>query len=667
MKGEARASLKLDTSHGNVGRDTGPIGKEPRKSKSSVKNRQAPPKRNKRKGRLSALPTLPLDVLYEIFAHLGPGDLLHLARTTKAFRSLLLTRRSLSLWKEVLDVSAANGDPVKPDDMSEIAWTALIFGKPWCTMCGGRTSNPVLWALQMRPCTACVLKHLYSDANRGLVSFGAPLTHVLHYPSPSLKTKRWQYAYRKTDYNGYRLKLQDLHARFPDEAKFEEQRGLLNQDLRRALDARGEWARACHARERAKEKDRSNEMESIRAQRLEDIKSRLRLQGFEDRDLDSLSFRHEPNVRASKPLTDSSWAKIAPGVTSCAECVRDHRLQRESLQRRKDREDVVGCAYLEFLKKIQSTTISFMPSLSVILGLPRISNAIRKDTPASNHLQRIVGDALALSWSDIVQRINKQALQLRYKVPDGWVRRSCTLRATPTLSVESTLRSLDLVSHVWTCGGCTEPHILYGLDALAHTSLLSGGELNSHISPSSRAHLAIMQLLALLGLDPEETTVGDMRRIANSKLFICPKCDHNRERPMLCHSWTSAVSHAGRSPHDGPFLGPAEFTLVKLDPLQERSALQRAWGCCHCTFHLKLATTRSEQHLQTAGPWPQLVELKQHLEQSHGIQEGVEGIDYFFNRQNPRAIEEKGIPVPTKDIVEAVELLEGTATEQNVV
>jgi len=54
-----------------------------------------------------------------------PLDLLRLARTTKGFRKLLMSRSSISLWKDVL--RNISGLPECPPWMSEPAWVNLVF------------------------------------------------------------------------------------------------------------------------------------------------------------------------------------------------------------------------------------------------------------------------------------------------------------------------------------------------------------------------------------------------------------------------------------------------------------------------------------------------------------------------------------------------------------
>ena len=62
----------------------------------------------------------------QIFSHLEPLDLLHLARTTKLFRNYLMSRRSALLWK----TAQRNLDCLSdcPPYLSEPAYAELMFG-----------------------------------------------------------------------------------------------------------------------------------------------------------------------------------------------------------------------------------------------------------------------------------------------------------------------------------------------------------------------------------------------------------------------------------------------------------------------------------------------------------------------------------------------------------
>lgn len=101
-----------------------------------------------KRGGLDKLTAMPLDVVFEvrlwmfsgkydiqlepdsgavpqILCYLHPGDLLNLARTSKDFRELLMSRRSMSFWKAARQ--NVEDLPPCPEDMSEPAYANLLF------------------------------------------------------------------------------------------------------------------------------------------------------------------------------------------------------------------------------------------------------------------------------------------------------------------------------------------------------------------------------------------------------------------------------------------------------------------------------------------------------------------------------------------------------------
>ena len=111
---------------------------------------------SRKKGRLSILPSLPLDILYEvsderssslnwayvsrqILGHLPPHSLLRVAHVNKAFYRLLMSKKSRFLWIEVL--KSVPDLPQCPEDLSEPAHVTILFGYPVCYV--GRFSGTV--------------------------------------------------------------------------------------------------------------------------------------------------------------------------------------------------------------------------------------------------------------------------------------------------------------------------------------------------------------------------------------------------------------------------------------------------------------------------------------------------------------------------------------------
>ncbi|KAE9393654.1 hypothetical protein BT96DRAFT_214610 [Gymnopus androsaceus JB14] len=103
----------------------------------------------------------PLDIFFEIFMHLDPGDLLRLARTSKNLRNVLMSKSSESVWRAARS-NVDHGLPSLPDDLSEPQYAHLVFFDSYCHNCLRKMKFVgVLWALQMRCCKTCY-SHLFT-------------------------------------------------------------------------------------------------------------------------------------------------------------------------------------------------------------------------------------------------------------------------------------------------------------------------------------------------------------------------------------------------------------------------------------------------------------------------------------------------------------------------
>lgn len=108
-------------------------------SKGATSTAAAKPTRRRKD--LSLLPTVPLDVLYEvrgnfpttstqlrplpqILRQLGPKDLLSLARTNKLWRKTVVNPETVFLWR---DARGAYDAPEPPEGFTEEGWATLLF------------------------------------------------------------------------------------------------------------------------------------------------------------------------------------------------------------------------------------------------------------------------------------------------------------------------------------------------------------------------------------------------------------------------------------------------------------------------------------------------------------------------------------------------------------
>ncbi|KAJ7689443.1 hypothetical protein B0H17DRAFT_937418, partial [Mycena rosella] len=82
-------------------------------------------------GLLGSLKEFPLDVLFEIFGHLNPMDLLNLARPTKEIRGILMVRSAGKFFPSscIIIKSLVDSRPSSlPFDMNEPQYANLAFG-----------------------------------------------------------------------------------------------------------------------------------------------------------------------------------------------------------------------------------------------------------------------------------------------------------------------------------------------------------------------------------------------------------------------------------------------------------------------------------------------------------------------------------------------------------
>ncbi|KAF9474662.1 hypothetical protein BDN70DRAFT_815289 [Pholiota conissans] len=112
-------------SDSQVGPTLGGYSSRNKRSLSIANSSQTYKKARNRRGSLKIIVNMPEDVIFEIFGWLDPLDLLHVARTTKTLRDVLMSRSSITIWKTAR--SKFDGLPDCPDDLSEPQYAALIF------------------------------------------------------------------------------------------------------------------------------------------------------------------------------------------------------------------------------------------------------------------------------------------------------------------------------------------------------------------------------------------------------------------------------------------------------------------------------------------------------------------------------------------------------------
>ncbi|KAI0036504.1 hypothetical protein K488DRAFT_82124 [Vararia minispora EC-137] len=612
------------------------------------------------KGRLSALPSLPLDILYEIFTRVGPAELLNLSRTNKAFRKLLLSRQSSFVWKDVLDAVDENYYPPRPEDMSELAWVNLVWGGPWCTTCGAKAPK-VSWHLRRRFCKTCKKAHLTTGGiGPSMVSFEGGWIRVTSLlPSVWARTRE---SYNREKQHMWDEDLYQFHAACKSiaqqcSAQADRERALDNLIGRqkKLLENINKHADLCIELEDKRSCDRGEELSSLRMQRFKQAEERLVALGYDLEDIRNWRVRQLKELRVPKPLTDRGKAVI--------DDIRDAALQAapERRSRFTERQDMLTSEYVTLLRRIDPIVIPFMPSTDNLLALPWIAAAVQPDRQPSLKVFEDIEGALYGSMTDIEQWVCKRFVEFRALIPRTWVMPSATLEDTGSLTVSALvnvnerLPALDLAVYVFRCTlpssdtspasrlvDVPHPLTLFGLEAVAHQCNQGKDRAQLYARPQEDGYNAACQILRLVGLDPRKTTVFDMDQLPR-RYILCADCPVFLKR-VVPMTWRDAVKHVIDEPsHDS--VAPR---FILLDPLQNLYVLLKTsndlcfrrradpiWGCSYCTAHFNRAhiyfdlTPRNPFSEIRPLHWFSYVQARKHLTVKHNIEEVLEGRDMF--------------------------------------
>ncbi|KAI0074236.1 hypothetical protein K474DRAFT_81699 [Panus rudis PR-1116 ss-1] len=333
----------------------------------------------RRRGRLQDLPKMPLDIIFEIFSHLLPSDLLNLARTTKAFRQLLMSKQSAAHWR----AARANvpGLPDIPDDMAEPAFANLLFDMH-CHGCLKPSSSEPIWVFRKRYCSDCKLANII------------PVVQLLKYevfgqcfrskitPVPS--------AVLAVNVNGQRRDIVAVHKPelFLFHALLEhsvspDKRDAFIKQWQKSSQHIVQQSAAFSAWYADRKRGRQDELEKIRNSRFDAITQKLRELGWGPA-LDHLS-QCAPNnasqhplqslsiVKIAKPFSLRTWPRIYKEILPMLEIAEKERLKAERKQLMKARLEILAQVIDEF--RVYSR--HFLPGIREFVSFPEFASIIR--------------------------------------------------------------------------------------------------------------------------------------------------------------------------------------------------------------------------------------------------------------------------------------------------
>ncbi|TDL27050.1 hypothetical protein BD410DRAFT_783204 [Rickenella mellea] len=289
-------------------------------------------------GRLAVLPSMPLDILLEIFGHLRPIDLLQLSRANKALNKIMMSNSGVSLWKAARRNIPAF--PETPGDMSDAEWVHLIFETnchgPGCKKKGIRKID---WALRIRGCERCWKENVVWSGRfaQQFPELELEVMQLLPYSS----TGGWAYRYLSNNQFYWRPAILALSKVLDEYTKNIQLRkpgaeAAVNA-FRKVQAARAEtavkYASVCKAWESDAADNRRKTLQILSDDRIHEVSARFMNLGWSSEHVEELK-RHNL-VRQSKELTERVWVNIRP------------QLEKELQKRRYNRRRTDICILFE--------------------------------------------------------------------------------------------------------------------------------------------------------------------------------------------------------------------------------------------------------------------------------------------------------------------------------
>ncbi|KAG6916761.1 hypothetical protein DXG01_005506 [Tephrocybe rancida] len=296
------------------------------------------------KGKLSGLIDLPIDVLFEIFGHLKPFDLLKVARVTKEFRRLLMHKTSRSVWQAALE--SIYDLPPCPTNMDEPAWI-----NPFSAI----VSAGMRWA----PDEDQVKEYDFLRQCLWLV------------PSQPGKKVTSKYVIRD-----HLIEMKDKVAALTDDNA----RNAFLHERRQVLSDIETHAALCVTWAQAQASDRSFELEQLRNERRKAVIEKLKSLGYE-KDIASIhppySLVDHELVKKTQKLTERVWSNIRELLLKFMDKMRALRLEREHIERLHNRKSSAVTVYRGYMISHYPHT-DVMPSGLDFCGYPPVKEILEQ-------------------------------------------------------------------------------------------------------------------------------------------------------------------------------------------------------------------------------------------------------------------------------------------------
>ncbi|KAG2114621.1 uncharacterized protein F5147DRAFT_677454 [Suillus discolor] len=582
----------------------------------------------RKKKTLSLIVTMPIDILFEIFGLLEPTDLLHLSRTTKAFRKVLLSNNAVSVWKAAR--VKRGGVPNCMPGMSEVEWANLLFGGSQCYVCGTKGIMRVDFGIRRRACTSCLKKNLVYKPN--FSSTFPSLDPIIMDLTPFTNIGGWAHGHAsgsKFFWSDDILKVaaqlgmyqKDVHMFKPGAKKRLED---FKQSRKRYVHSVFNHVTVCDAWVNRDREHRQLTVTELRKQNKELIKTRLTRLGHDTNDVARML--HNRDYAIDKELTDARWKRLLPRIERNLSELKEQWHMFDNYVRQLQRGPAPPFEF--FLERCDvGDFINGPPAMkpeSDISACHAFADKFPEFCTGYVHQTKLALIQSLGSFSGISQ--DTLALQNQgINTPEEII-----LQLATSIFQCAASRSLPLIT--WDKVQYHKCHTYRAWSTM---------KVACTFSISQSGILAARSLLRLVGLDVKTTAATTMDQLQH--LFFCSNCPPKQENGgsyRMAMDWRRSVIHCVEQSHREPrweLLSAAQLQVIRGSRAPEYpKATDPVWYCNQCDRHNGKPVNKATviDHIR----WHGTTVPKQGVDFSYDMApvEPPPGMKFFISPQLPR-------------------------------
>ncbi|PBK95472.1 hypothetical protein ARMGADRAFT_1011307 [Armillaria gallica] len=617
------------------------------------------------RGGLTQLVDMPLDIWFEVFGWLDPVDLLHLARSTKSIRKVLMSCSSASAWKAAR--SNIPGLPEPAPGMSEPAWANLIFTSR-CHVCMTANVRNIEFVFSIRICARCMDSHV--KPVRLIRTSDPKLTSKIATLVPLRPGTKKPYIGEPMCYQGNIDTVTHRYSSFNDEEKKKyraERRELLLHHTTHVKRSE-KWLVAY-------EKDREKDQRQVRSGRLYSILEKLGELGYltefdQMSDDQMYAFIKHRLVFQNRLLTERIWLNIKDEIIAYMENIRTTRLEREYDQVIRPRKILLAKVLHDY-----TTSTSHYPYTQVLPGLADFYTfkPIKEilDSPVDMVVDADTFSSLIPSLPALCDEWRSSLdVQLLARLPDpdgidptGYLSLAqnvlfCSTCNTPQfypqVLAHRCLTEVSIERSKSDNCGKRDPTLLIKLPNFSYPDRYRQSWSAGGLLLDEQLTKIVKDIIRVLGLDPDTTTAADLDDLRTYfRCLTCPSvCANNKgiiaadaeDQIFRLFGWRRYVDHLLRMKDR---YEPLELDKhVKLMSLEETKGSEyiilsteqdtKHWLCLHCrdTDREKKPDTR--------------LHMKMHAQKAHKVEAPEVNKDYYQQFAVPPLLPRSTVKITTE-------------------